>query len=147
MSDFIYEHSAGGILLENSKALLIKVTNLQGEIIWTFPKGHLENGETAIDAAIRETAEETGWICKPYVKLYTAHYTFEREGKAVKKDVDWFLMRRICGDGRPTTPDEIMSVKWFPFEEVEKILVYESDIRVFGLAKIAKAKLSQARKI
>ena len=47
------EHSAGGIILEDGRVLLILMRNLEGKKVWTFPKGHLEAGETAEAAALR----------------------------------------------------------------------------------------------
>lgn len=41
------------------KFLLIKSSNPKFGG-WGFPKGHLDSGETGLDAAIRETQEETG---------------------------------------------------------------------------------------
>ena len=41
------EHSAGGVVLEDGNVLLIQVQNLKCDKVWTFPKGHLEAGETA----------------------------------------------------------------------------------------------------
>ena len=53
------EYAAGGIVGKNGKVLLVKVTNLQGQVVWTFPKGHLEKNETPLKAALREVEEET----------------------------------------------------------------------------------------
>ena len=40
------EHSAGGIIFEDGRVLLILMRNLKGGQVWTFPKGHIEPGET-----------------------------------------------------------------------------------------------------
>jgi len=48
------ERAAGGIVERGGKVLLVRVTNLQGEVKWTFPKGHLEKGEKPLAAALRE---------------------------------------------------------------------------------------------
>ena len=50
-----YEKSCGCIIIDNRKVLLVKQTS--GD--WGFPKGHVENNETEIETAIRETKEET----------------------------------------------------------------------------------------
>ena len=57
------EHSAGGVIFEDGTVLLILAKNLKGDQVWTFPKGHLEPGETPETAAIREVSK-TGWDCE-----------------------------------------------------------------------------------
>ena len=47
------EHSAGGVIIEDGLVLLILMRNLKGATVWTFPKGHLEAGETPQAAALR----------------------------------------------------------------------------------------------
>ena len=129
------EHSAGGIIFEDSSVLLILVQNLKGEKVWTFPKGHLEPGETAEQAAVREVAEETGWDCEITSDLYKAEYTFKRGADLVDKDVRWFMMKRVGGDGMPKTPDEVLDMKWCLLEDAENELLYRSDLEILDLLK------------
>lgn len=129
------EHSAGGIIFEDGKVLLIQMRNLKGEKVWTFPKGHLEPGETPEAAAIREVAEETGWDCEIKSDFYRAEYSFERAGKPVDKDVRWFLMKRAGGDGVPKTPDEVLDAKWCSLLDAGKELAYLSDLAMLDLLK------------
>ena len=57
----LYEKSCGGIIFyktkQNTKILLVKNNNGR---YWSFPKGHIEDGETEQETAIREIKEETG---------------------------------------------------------------------------------------
>lgn len=129
------EHSAGGIILEDGKVLLILAQNLKGEKVWTFPKGHLEPGETPEAAAVREVSEETGWDCEIKTDLYKAEYSFARRGRLVQKDVRWFLVKRVGGDGRPKTPDEVFGMKWLPLGEAGRELIYKSDLEIVKLLK------------
>jgi 8-oxo-dGTP pyrophosphatase MutT (NUDIX family) len=133
--EFKREHSAGGVILEDGNLLLIRMRNLKGEEVWTFPKGHIEPGETPEAAAVREVTEETGWDCEIASPLYTAEYYFERDGAQVRKDVRWFLMRRVGGDGVPRTPDEVLDVRWCPLADAEKYLAYKSDLEILDLLK------------
>ncbi|MCM2267164.1 MAG: NUDIX hydrolase [Elusimicrobiales bacterium] len=133
----LQEHSAGGVLREDGKVLLILMRNLRGEQVWTFPKGHIEPGETAEAAALREVTEETGWDCAITAPLYTARYSFRRNGVPVDKDVRWFLMRRVGGDGKPRTPDEVLDLRWCPLEEAATVLTYPSDLELLALLKKA----------
>ena len=127
------EHSAGGVIFEDGRVLLILMQNLEGEKVWTFPKGHIEPGETAEKAALREVAEETGYDCRITAELPKAEYSFVRNGKPVKKDVRWYLMTRVGGDGIAKTPDEIFAVKWCTRAEAVPQLKYQSDLKLLGL--------------
>ncbi|HAH32865.1 MAG TPA: NUDIX hydrolase [Elusimicrobia bacterium] len=129
------EHSAGGVIFEDGQVLLILMANLNGDKVWTFPKGHLEDGETAEAAAIREVAEETGFDCRITGELYKAEYSFVRNGIPVNKDVRWYLMKRLGGDGIPKTPDEVFDMKWCALAEAEAYLTYPSDLRLLELVE------------
>jgi len=135
MPDIKKEHSAGGVILENNCLLLIMMRNLKGDKVWTFPKGHIEPGETPEAAAVREVAEETGWDCVITGDLFTARYSFMRGDTPVEKDVRWFLMRRDGGDGVPKTPEEIVDIKWCALENAGTLLAYASDLEILDLLK------------
>ena len=81
------EFSAGGVVTENGRALLIRMRTLAGRLVWTFPKGHVEPGETPEAAALREVLEETGCACRITGELMTARYSFTRAGRPVDKQV------------------------------------------------------------
>jgi len=121
----VRERSAGGILLDGERVLLIKTKNLKGEEVWTFPKGLIEPGETPERTALREVLEETGFEAEIMRPLGEVTYWFVRDGKRVKKTVHWFLMRPLR---RVKDPDwEVEAVEWVPLEEAEKRLRYKSD--------------------
>ena len=124
-----YEHSAGGLVVRSGKVLLVQVENLKGEIVWCLPKGHLEEGETAEQAALREVEEETGFRCRVVKKLERVHYFFKRQGKLVSKDVDWFVMEAGKKVGAPDAT-EVRAVKWAPVEKARELLKYPSDIKM-----------------
>lgn len=131
----VFEHSAGGVVLENGRLLLILMRNLAGAEVWTFPKGHIEPGETSRTAALREVAEETGFDCEITGDLCRVEYFFIRRGRRVDKDVLWYLMRRRGGDGVVKTPDEILDMRWCPLEEAKNFLSYPSDLKILELLK------------
>ncbi len=121
------EFSAGGIVSRGSRLLLVRVRNLRGEEVWTFPKGHLEAGEGPEEAALREVEEETGWRCRVLRSLPTARYRFERRGFPVAKEVRWFLMEPLAKTGLPDA-QEILASRWVAAAEARKRLVYPSDV-------------------
>ncbi|MBI3563977.1 MAG: NUDIX domain-containing protein [Elusimicrobia bacterium] len=125
------EHAAGGIVGRGGKVLLVKVRDLEGKVLWTFPKGHLEKGERWIDAALREVEEETGWRCRSLGRLAEVRYRFERKGKPTAKRVVWYRMAPVARTGKPDA-DEIRAVKWVPAASAEKSLSYPSDLRLIA---------------
>lgn len=129
------EFSAGGVIIENGKTLLIRMRNLQGELVWTFPKGHIEPGETPEAAALREVLEETGCSCRITGALTTARYSFTRGAAPVEKEVRWYLMERTAPDCQPATPDEVCGMKWCGLKETRACLAYPSDLELLALIK------------
>jgi 8-oxo-dGTP diphosphatase len=125
------EYAAGGILGRGSKILLVQVRNLEGNIVWTFPKGHLEKGETWLSAALREVEEETGWKCRNLGLLSNVTYRFGRGGKPVFKRVRWYRMEPVEKTGKPDA-DEIRKTKWVEAKAAAKSLSYPSDVRVLA---------------
>ena len=129
-----FEFSSGGVVQDGAKLLLVKVENLEGKLAWTFPKGHIEKGEKAPDAALREVEEETGYRCaivKPFDKV---QYWFKREGQLVKKAVTWFLMKPIEKTGTHDA-EEILDVRWVPWDEAETLVTYKSDKQILKKLK------------
>ncbi len=120
------ETSAGGLVVRAGKVLLVKVENLEGEVRWTFPKGHLEQGEGSRQAALREVEEETGWACRIQKPLATAQYHFLRRGSEVSKQVKWYLMTPLKKTGSQD-PNEIMAVRWAPLARAAELIRYPSD--------------------
>jgi 8-oxo-dGTP pyrophosphatase MutT (NUDIX family) len=130
MSENTLEHSAGGVVYENGRVLLILMQNLKGEKVWTFPKGHIENGETPQAAALREVEEETGYKCLIKGEIFKVHYNFVRNGHKVEKDVQWYLMEKISQNEIAKDNVEIYDIKWVNFAEAKNLLIYPSDFKI-----------------
>ncbi len=113
-----------------AKILLVQVKNLKGETVWTFPKGHLEEGETAQEAAVREVWEETGWNCKispEHIKPFmTVQYFFKKGPDLIRKQVIWFRMEALEKTGT-SDPNEILDSRWATLPETAKLIKYPSD--------------------
>jgi ADP-ribose pyrophosphatase YjhB (NUDIX family) len=124
-----FEYSAGGVVVKDGKLLLVQVENLQGQVVWTFPKGHLEEGETAKQAALREVREETGYPCEIVEPLEPVQYFFMKGERRVSKRVKWFLMRPAGAPGAHDA-DEVMQVRWMDPETARKKLKYPSDLKL-----------------
>jgi diadenosine hexaphosphate hydrolase (ATP-forming) len=120
------EFSSGGVIVVDGRVLLVKTRNLKGELLWTFPKGHVEEGETVREAALREVEEETGYRCRITKPICTARYRFQREGRTIHKRVQWFWMEAGSRLGKPDGA-EIAAVRWASFKKAAELLSYPTD--------------------
>lgn len=125
-----FEFSAGGVVIDKNKMLLIRVTNLAGEKVWTLPKGHFEKGESAEETAKREVQEETGYECEIINKLDKTEYFYKKNNKLIKKSVSWFLMKPIKKVGEPDK--EVEDIAWIDVKTVKNVLSYDSDKKLLG---------------
>ena len=130
------EVSAGGIVTKEGKLLLILMRNAK-DGVWTYPKGHVEKGETPLKAALREVYEETGYKCKllDAKEFYISKYSFHRNGNYTEKKVYWYQMRPLSEGEGIQTPEEIIKTAWVSFEEAAKLLFYKSDLEILDLTK------------
>jgi 8-oxo-dGTP pyrophosphatase MutT (NUDIX family) len=129
-----FEFSAGGIVREGVNLLMVRVQNLEGQKIWTFPKGHIEKGEKAPQAALREVEEETGYQCDIVKPFERVQYYFRRDDQVTKKTVTWFLMAPVKKTGTHD-PEEILETEWVSMEEALKRVKYKSDKQLLAKLK------------
>lgn len=129
-----FEYSAGGIVREGQNLLMVKVQNLEGKIIWTFPKGHIEKGEKAPEAALREVEEETGYRCSIAQPFERVQYWFKKDTQLIKKTVTWFLMQPLEKTGTHDA-GEIIEVRWIPLAEAFDLAKYKSDKKLLAKLK------------
>ncbi|MEN3013959.1 MAG: NUDIX domain-containing protein [Endomicrobiia bacterium] len=128
-----FEFSAGGVVIDKNKVLVIKTKNLKGETVYTFPKGHIEKEETPEAAALREVKEETGVEAKIIKKIKDVEYWFIEDGKKIHKNVCWYLMEPISV--KQIKSKEVEEVLWYEIKNVEDILTYKSDKELIKIIK------------
>lgn len=120
------EFSCGGVVFHKGKVLIIRMKNLKGEKVWTFPKGHVEHAEKPRETAVREVKEETGYDCGILKPLFKVRYRFKRKNVPVRKCVQWYLMKKGIKTGKPNKK-EISGTRWVSLDTARKILVYPGD--------------------
>jgi 8-oxo-dGTP pyrophosphatase MutT (NUDIX family) len=102
-------------------------------MLWSLPKGHIEQGETAEQTAIREVAEETGIQGSVLAALGSIDYWFVTEGRRVHKTVHHYLMRFL--DGELSDEDvEVTEVAWVPLVDLPSRLAYADERKLAQVA-------------
>lgn len=130
------EFSSGGIVIDGDRICVIVIRNIRGAEIITLPKGHVEHGETARAAALREVEEETGCLCEIIRPAGRVTYTFRADnGDPICKSVQWYLMKLKSKTGKTPSPDEVSAVRWLGFDEAYRAVRYPSDRRLVSLAR------------
>ena len=137
------EVSAGGVLVRGEEVATIVPTRraADGSRVLALPKGHVDPGETKIEAATRELREETGMVGEPVCELGESRYWYRRDGRTIGKSVAFFLFSFVEGD-TADHDDEVEEVRWIGLEEARTALSHaaEREIIELALAHLDKAR-------
>lgn len=138
IKEIVREPTAGGIVFRTTKdnkdieILLIQDSKNR----WTIPKGHIEQGETAKQTAIREIGEEAGlkhidvlsWLGK-------IHFKYRRGDKLVLMTTQIYLVHALDDNEKPTKEKWMNGIKWFAFGEALDAIEYEDIEKLMLIAK------------
>lgn len=108
--------------------------------VLALPKGLLDPGESAKEAAVREVREETGIVAEIITKLADIKYVYVRtwgDGERVFKIVTFYLLRFVSGEIGSITPDMKIEVKralWVPLAKAAPQLAYGNERKVLRQA-------------
>ena len=131
------ETSAGGLVIDKTgtRGLLIGRFDIKDrtheKILWSLPKGHIEEGETPEQAAIREVAEETGITSSITKSLGVIDFWFMAGGKRIHKTVHHFMFTEV-GGVLAAQESEVDEVSWFPLEEIVDRLAYPDEKKLIA---------------
>lgn len=123
------------------RAALIARRDRVGRLVWSLPKGHLEDGETAQEAAVREVEEETGIRGKVLASLGVIDFWFVTGDHRVHKTVHHFLLEAV-GGALSDADIEVAAVEWVPLDDVPSRLAHADERR---LVKEASGLLTDRR--
>lgn len=108
MTDFAHERPAiaAAIVVKDGLVLMVRRRVAEGELSWQFPAGEVEPGESDEDAAIRETAEETGVTVRAIERLG------ERVHPATGRTMIYIACEAISGTAHVADLEDIADVEW-----------------------------------
>lgn len=136
IQEIVREPTAGGIVFRHGKEGMEILLIQDAKDRWTIPKGHIEDGETAVQTARREIGEEAGlteidmlgWLGK-------IHFRYRRIDKLVLMTTQIYLVR-VRSSGEEIKKEEWMNgIKWFPFNEALDLIEYEDIAKLMLKAK------------
>ena len=125
--------TAGGVVVNEKGEVLVVSQNGDS---WSLPKGHLDPGESALEAAIREIREESGLTEMEFVKELG---TYERyrigeggmgEDQTELKRITIYLFTTTEEDLKPEDPDNPEAM-WVNREDVVSLLTHPKDREFF----------------
>lgn len=119
------ESSAGGVLFRCTAAgpRFLLILDAYGK--WGFPKGHIQQGETAEAAARREIEEETGLgDLALHESLGTIDWYFRLRGRLIHKYCEYFLFEAPSGAPTPQAEEGIADCRWFEALEALATISY-----------------------
>ena len=131
-----FEKSCGAVVFRNER----KEGQLQRYVLMikhsvhghhSFPKGHVEVGETEKMTAEREVLEETA--VRIHINEKFRQPVYYRPKPGVKKEVVYFLAFTDKPETRPR-PGEVAKVEWVPIDRAASLLTHENDKRVLSMA-------------
>jgi 8-oxo-dGTP diphosphatase len=91
---------------------------------WTFPKGHLDAGESSAQAAIREVYEETGITGTLGALVASITYPVTKKGQEHLKQVDFFLMATDQLTVHLQAEEGIDDYRWVTPAEAQSLISY-----------------------
>ncbi len=116
------------VLFNLGKVLLLRHSSIssRGGGHWDFPKGHIDDGETEIQTALRELEEETGITHANIIDGFrdTITYTFSGGQGQIEKEVVFFIA--FTKESNVTLSHEHIDYSWLDFDSAFSRLTYDN---------------------
>jgi 8-oxo-dGTP diphosphatase len=109
---------AAAVVAENGRVLMVRRRIAEGELSWQFPAGEVESNETAEEAAVRETSEETG------VAVRAVNRLGERVHPATGRMMIYVECEVISGAAHVADPEDLAEVEWCDASILSQYVTY-----------------------
>ncbi|HXP37565.1 MAG TPA: NUDIX domain-containing protein [Solirubrobacteraceae bacterium] len=122
------ERSAGGVVVRGDEVVVIVPTRRasDGSRVLALPKGHIDPGENALQAATREVREETGIVGEPVTELGETRYWYRRDGQTIPKSVCFYLFSYVEGS-TDDHDDEVEEARWIALADAQSELSHTAE--------------------
>ena len=110
--------AAIAVLRHAGRVLLVRRKNPPDAGRWGFPGGHVDPGETALAAALRELAEETG--VQGRAQGYLTNLDIIQHDATGRLEFHFLLAVVLCDyvSGTPVAADDVSDVGWFSPDDI-----------------------------
>jgi 8-oxo-dGTP diphosphatase len=109
---------SAAIITSNERVLMVRRRVKEGALSWQFPAGGVEAGETAEQAAVRETLEETGLAVK------AVRYLGDRVHPKSGKFMAYTACEVVSGTAHVADDEELDQVAWVRHDEIPALVPY-----------------------
>jgi len=109
---------SAAIIVSEGRVLMVRRRISEGELMWQFPAGAIEDGEAAEDAAVRETIEETGLV------VTATKLLGERIHPKTGRLMSYTACTPVQGEATVADEDELDAVAWVAHSEIKEYVPY-----------------------
>lgn len=109
---------SAAIITDGQRVLMVRRRVSEGELSWQFPAGGVEAGETAEQAAVRETLEETG------LTVRAVKYIGDRVHPKSGKFMAYTACEVVDGEARVADDEELDAITWAAHSEISGLVPY-----------------------
>lgn len=109
---------SAAIVVSEGRVLMVRRRMREGELSWQFPAGAIETGESAEEAAVRETQEETG-LTVSAVKLLG-----ERVHPKTQRLMSYTACDVVSGTAYVADDEELAELAWVAHAEIPQYVPY-----------------------
>lgn len=118
MTELWYPHLTVATIIEDQGNFLMIKEISRGKTVLNQPAGHVEKNETLIEAAVRETLEETGWHVT--IDALVGFYLYTSPQNQTTYFRALFTATPISHDVERALDDGILEARWLTLEQIKE---------------------------
>ncbi|MDT3398561.1 NUDIX hydrolase [Streptomyces sp. B1866] len=109
---------SAAIIVHEGRVLMVRRRVKEGQLSWQFPAGEIEPGESAAEAAVRETFEEVG------LKVAPAKLLGERVHPKTQRLMSYTACDVVSGTAHVADTEELAELAWCAHAEIPEYVPY-----------------------